>query len=516
MQQEEETSAASDAALLRRFVRQGRQAAFSELVARYSGLVYSTCLRDIRDVAVAEDAAQAVFLILARKAPALRPHTSLAGWLYRTARLVSRNAAQQERRVRLREQRLGQHMAAEEAQRPPENDPWNQIEPVLHAALDALGRQEREVLLLRFFDDRSLKETGAALGMTEDAARMRVSRSLEKMRRHLSQADVVLPTAALAGLLTEKAVQAAPAALQQLVLPTAPGLNAPAGSASIPRAYQLAQGATKQMFITKAVLTGLIAISTTGGVVGILHGGHPRPPLLAQNTPVQTPPTDTSETTALTPQAIIAQSGAATGALKSLRADLHWSLSAGGATARVAESFTLQHPNLARLDPDPRDRHAIRTLADGSFTWRYRPDTRRFSRNREAPDGRDVGRKTRNVDAFVRFFFDPSLTGLRVEPSVGDPLLRYVGEQTWRGSRYQVVEIKQKAQQFQQVENTTLAFFGEDHLLHRVLITTVFDDGTESYIEAFLSNVRINDALPAGTFVLVPPQDAAQVNTVNL
>ena len=516
MQHEQQKSPASDTALLRRFVRRGRQAAFAELVARYSGLVYSTCLRDVRDAAVAEDAAQAVFLLLARKAPTFGAGASLAPWLYRTARLVSRNAAQQEARARLREQRLGQHMAIEGVGGVAADDPWEQIEPFLHAALDALGRQDREAVLLRFFDERSLKETGQMLGLSEDAARMRVSRSLEKMRHYLAKAGVVLPVAILAGLLTEKAVHAAPASLQQLILQSASGLNAPAGPASILRAHQLAQGATKTMFITKAVITGLIGIGTTGGVVGILHGGHPRPAMVAQNAPVQAPPVVTPETTASTPQAIIAQAGAATGALKSLQADLHWTLRAGPGVGKVAESFTLQRPNLARLDPDPQDKHAVRTLVDGTFTWRYRPDSRLFSRNRAAADGRDIGEKGRSVDSFVRFFFAPSLTSLRVEPSVGEPALRYVGVQTWRGNPYQVVEIKQKAQQFQEVENRTLAFFGEDHLLHRVLLTTVFSDGTESYLEAYLSNLRTNDTFPAGTFVLVPPQNAVQVNTVNL
>ena len=515
MQQEEKKSAASDAALLRRFARQGRQAAFSELVSRYSGLVYSTCLRDVRDAAVAEDATQAVFLLLARKAPTFGAGTSLAGWLYRTARLVSRNAVQQETRVRLREQKLGQHMVVAGTKSVAENELWDQLEPVLHDALDALGHQEREAVLLRFFDDRSLKETGTALGLSEDAARMRVSRSLEKLRRYLAKNGVVLSAAALSGLLTGKAVHAAPESLRQLASRAASGIAVPAGSAAVPRAYQLAQGVTKTMWITKAVLTGLIGVGTTGSVVGVLHVGHPRPPMVAQNTPVQTP-SASPETTASSPQAIIAQAAAATGALKSLRADLSWTLSAGGATAKVGESFTLQRPNLARLDPDPRDPHQIRTLADGVSIWRYRPDSRLFSRNRVAPDGRDIGEKTRNVDAFVRFFFDPSLSGLRVEPSVGDPALRYAGVQTWRGNPYQVVEIKQKAQQFQKVENTTLAFFGEDHLLHRILITTRFSDGTESYIEGFLSNVRTDDSLPAGTFALVPPENATQVNTVNL
>ena len=113
MMQYEEDIAATDAALLRRFVRQGRQAAFSQLVACYSRLVYSTCLRDTQNPAVAEDAVQAVFLLLARKAPTLGGEGSLAGWLYQTARLLSRNAAQQETRARLREQRLEKHMAAE-------------------------------------------------------------------------------------------------------------------------------------------------------------------------------------------------------------------------------------------------------------------------------------------------------------------------------------------------------------------------------------------------------------------
>ncbi len=99
MMQYEEDIAATGTALLRRFVRQERQAAFSQLVARHSRLVYSTCLRDTQNPAVAEDAAQAVFLLLARKAPMLGGEGSLA--------------AQQETRARLREQRLGKHMAIE-------------------------------------------------------------------------------------------------------------------------------------------------------------------------------------------------------------------------------------------------------------------------------------------------------------------------------------------------------------------------------------------------------------------
>ena len=130
MMQYEEDIAATGTALLRRFVRQERQAAFSQLVARHSRLVYSTCLRDTQNPAVAEDAAQALFLLLARKAPMLGGEGSLA--------------AHQETRARLREQRLGKHMAVEGTTQTTGNDLWDQLEPVLHAALDALGCQARQ------------------------------------------------------------------------------------------------------------------------------------------------------------------------------------------------------------------------------------------------------------------------------------------------------------------------------------------------------------------------------------
>ena len=513
MQDEEKKSAASDAALLRRFARQGRQAAFSELVSRYSGLVYSTCLRDIRNAAVAEDAAQAVFLLLARKAPTFGAGTSLAGWLYRTARLVSRNAVQQETRTRLREQRLGQHMVVEGINGGAENELWDQLEPVLHNALDALGRQEREAILLRFFDDRSLKEIGAALGLSEDAARMRVSRSLEKLRRYLAKNGVVLSAAALSGLLTGKAVHAAPASLGQLASQAAAGIAAPAGSAAISRAYQLAQGAMKTMWITKAIITGLVGISATSGVVGALHIRRPHPPMLAQNTLVQARPAASFGATASSAQAVMAQAAAATGALQSLHSGLTWTLSAKGKSATVTGSLALQRPNFARRDLVEKNGNHIWEVADGTFTWDFSPGTHKLYKELDAPDGRDIGGNTTEV--FASFFFDPSLMGLRVEPDTTDPAVRYIGEQTWRGGHYQVVELKREAKDGQ-IKHTILAFFGADHLLHRVLVTTFFDDGMVMTEETYLSNTKPDAPIAAQQFVMVQPKNAILVDTAKL
>ena len=87
-----------DRQLLQQFVKDNSQEAFAALTARYLSLVYSTCHRELGDADLAEDVTQAVFLILARKAPSLSRNVVLSGWLFQTARFAAKNA-------RLREQR---------------------------------------------------------------------------------------------------------------------------------------------------------------------------------------------------------------------------------------------------------------------------------------------------------------------------------------------------------------------------------------------------------------------------
>lgn len=264
----------SDARLRRRFKREDSQAAFAALAARHYKMVYSVCLRDVRDAAVAEDAAQAVFLVLARKAPALRDDGSLTGWLYQTARLVSKNALRRERRVRQKEQRVAQQMARET--RTGQDGLWEQIDPSLHAALDALGGVEREAVLLRFFEERSLQETGAALGLSEDAARMRVSRALEKLRRFLVKEGVAVSASVLAGLLADKSAQAAPVSAVPRAIQTTTG-----SATASPHVHQLAQGATQMIGMTKtAVVATLVGIGLGSGMWGMGHRKRHAPPVV--------------------------------------------------------------------------------------------------------------------------------------------------------------------------------------------------------------------------------------------
>ena len=197
-----------DAALLRRYLEDRSQAAFSELVERHVHLVYSAALRQVNgDVHRAEDVTQTVFALLARKAHALVDRPVLAGWLYTAARLVARDDLRRERRRRCREQEaLAMHDA------PVSDTEWEQLKPVIDEALAELDERDREAVLLRFFGGRRFGEIGAVLHLSEDAARMRVDRALERLRLVLARRGVTSTSAALAAALPH-AVIAAPAGL---------------------------------------------------------------------------------------------------------------------------------------------------------------------------------------------------------------------------------------------------------------------------------------------------------------
>ncbi len=142
----------------------GFQAAFSQIVTRHLGFVYTVCRRETGDAALAEDVAQVVFLILARKAPSLRVETTLSGWLFQTARFASQNARRREVSRKKQEQTMEDYFPLEDA---PNNAVWDQIKPHYNAALAALSAKDREAVLLRSADGLSFPELSHALGTSE-------------------------------------------------------------------------------------------------------------------------------------------------------------------------------------------------------------------------------------------------------------------------------------------------------------------------------------------------------------
>ena len=121
--------------LLRRYTQEDSQEAFATLTARYLNLVYSVSLREVHGPELAQDVTQAVFLLLARTAPAFRSKTALPGWLFRTARFAAQNARTREQRRRHYEEKAAQMMQQESEGA--ENAAWSEIEPVLNSALAA-------------------------------------------------------------------------------------------------------------------------------------------------------------------------------------------------------------------------------------------------------------------------------------------------------------------------------------------------------------------------------------------
>ena len=208
----------TDFELLREYAERHSEAAFTALVERHLGLVYSAALRQLSDPHSAQEVTQATFIILARKARKLRRETNLCGWLYRTAHFAANGLIRTESRRRQREQRAAQMETASS-----EESAWEQIAPLLDKAMAQLGDKERDAMLLRFFERRSLVEVGAALGISEEAARKRVTRGLEKLRRLLVGRGAVLSVGALAGAISANSVHATPAALAASVVASAKG-----------------------------------------------------------------------------------------------------------------------------------------------------------------------------------------------------------------------------------------------------------------------------------------------------
>jgi RNA polymerase sigma factor (sigma-70 family) len=202
----------TDVELLYCYVENGSESAFTELVQRHIGLVYSVAFRRVGgDRHLAEDVTQTVFNDLARKAATLRDRAHLRGWLFLSANLASAAVVRGERRRKARE--LAVHIMQPTIS-PAEPDPdWGQLRPVIDDAIVALKADDREAVLLRFFEKRTFNEVGAVLQVTEEAARKRVERALEKLRAALQRRGITSTSAALDNALTAGAATSLPAGL---------------------------------------------------------------------------------------------------------------------------------------------------------------------------------------------------------------------------------------------------------------------------------------------------------------
>ena len=268
--------------LLRQFVDKNSQEAFRELTTRYIGLVFGTTLRELGDRAMAEDVTQAVFLILARKAHSFRPNIILAAWLFDTCKFTAKNAQSIERRRLLREQKMAMEIQQLRDSLVQQGDSFG--EGALNDALSNLSKPDRQAVLLRFVCGYSLQETGEAFGISENTARMRINRALEKLRRTLTKAGIGLSAIAVADLLETRAAEAASAGLEAKIAELV--FNHSTTTLAGVTAHTIAQGVLKSMTLTniKIITAATCGLILAGGMVyqgaakTTRHGGGAKTP----------------------------------------------------------------------------------------------------------------------------------------------------------------------------------------------------------------------------------------------
>jgi RNA polymerase sigma factor (sigma-70 family) len=245
--------------LLADYARTGSDTAFRELVARYVDFVYSTALRLVEgDRHRAEDVAQTVFVDLARTARTLTGGVKLGGWLHRHTCFVAAKTMRGERRRQSRERQAVEMSVLH-------NDPdanFALIAPILDESINELGDADRTAILLRFYEEQEFRSVGAALGSTEDAARMRVTRALEKLQELLVRRGVATSATALSVALTAHAIQAAPVGLA-VTISTAAAL---AGTLTATAATATATKAIAMTTLQKTLVAATLVAAVGTGI----------------------------------------------------------------------------------------------------------------------------------------------------------------------------------------------------------------------------------------------------------
>jgi RNA polymerase sigma factor (sigma-70 family) len=246
---------------LREFARSGSPDAFRLIVQAHADAVYSQSLRELRDRTLAEEVSQTVFLTLAKKARGLPERTPLAAWLFKATRYCCATTRRSEAR-RLKREGIAMRMRPEESRATEDdNGTWSEAHPLLDDAIAGLGTTDRSAILLRFIQGQSLRDVGVALGVSEDAAKQRVSRAVDRLRKWFAARGVgVVPSVAVLTWL-ESAVRPAPVDLVRRI-----------GSSSLPMP---AMSGWRYMRWPAAAAGILIGAIVAGGLVNAADPARP-------------------------------------------------------------------------------------------------------------------------------------------------------------------------------------------------------------------------------------------------
>jgi RNA polymerase sigma factor (sigma-70 family) len=258
----------TDAQLLERFVARRDEPAFAALVARHGPMVYGVCRRLLRDAGEAEDAFQAAFLVLARKAASVRRRPLLAAWLYGVASRVAARLRGQGLRRRARERPDADLAAVAAADAPAETD----LAPVVHEEVRRLPEKYRDPVVLCYLEGKTNEEAAAALHWPVGSVKGRLARARDLLRSRLARRGL----APSAGLSASLAMRPAPvsAALAHATVTAAARFAAGGGLSGLAsaRAAALTHGVLRVMAMKKMVFTAALTLCVAAGAGWLVDG----------------------------------------------------------------------------------------------------------------------------------------------------------------------------------------------------------------------------------------------------
>ena len=265
----------TDAEWLQVYVDQGSDLAFEQIVSRHGPMVYRHCFRLLHDAHEAKDTSQAVFIVLAKQAGALRKNGNLTAWLYGVTRNVCRHALRC-RMNRQRREEEGAIMLELERDSAQAIESQSVVLDLVYRELGALTSLQRQAVILRYIEGRREDNAAGLAGCSVDALHRRATDGIAKLRQRLAKRGIALGGVALASLLTSEASAAIPETLLPSILATVKTAAATtaAGTAATTTAVMLAKGVMKAMFIAKVKMVALVtaaAIAVGGaGVTAVV------------------------------------------------------------------------------------------------------------------------------------------------------------------------------------------------------------------------------------------------------
>jgi RNA polymerase sigma factor (sigma-70 family) len=250
----------TDGQLLACFIDQGDEAALAALVRRHGPLVWSVCRRVLGDYHDAEDAFQATFLVLVRKAASVKPREMLANWLYGVASRTARKAKATRIKRQLREKQTEQ--ALEPAV--PELEEGNDVNYLLHQALTGLPDKFRASLILCYLEGKTRTEAARQMGVPEGTLAAWLARGRAMLAKRLTRRGLALPASALAATLVQSTASATvPDSLASSTIQAASLLAAGQTVSAVvsTRVVALMEGVMKGMWATKLKMTTTVVLA---------------------------------------------------------------------------------------------------------------------------------------------------------------------------------------------------------------------------------------------------------------